>query len=234
MQQRRPGAFFLTDGSGFAKEGRTDETERLLRAVSASRAGWLGTYADKEVYRLMLEGQAEPFINLARELAQYIVAHEIEEIAGDMIEGYNPSHDLCRNLINAAVALAGLMGHKAARNLAFALVGNPNPAGKGPRPLVVIQLDESALEQKYAAAMNYSSLRHEVELVLRNFGKKAFATEAFYDAAVLGDEPSTIPPYYESYGEKQVAGGQYDRVIRYQNHVKPLVTAIRKGLGLPA
>ena len=69
---------------------------------------------------------------------------------------------------------------------------------------------------------------------MRNFGKKAFATEAFYDAAVLGDEPPTIPPYYESYGEKQVASGHYDRVIRYQNHVKPLVAAIRKGLGLPA
>jgi hypothetical protein len=110
MQQRRPGAFILTDGSGSAKEGRMDETEQLLRAVSASRAGWLESYADREVYRLVLEGHAEPFINRARELAQYIAAHEIEEIAGDMIEGYNPSHDLCRNLINAAVALAGLMG----------------------------------------------------------------------------------------------------------------------------
>jgi hypothetical protein len=234
LQQRRSGVFILTDGSGSADEGRMDETELLLRAVSASRVGWLESYADKEVYRLMLEGQAGPFTDLVRELARYIVAHEIEEIVGDMIEGYNPSHDLCRNLINAAVELAALMGHKTGRNLAFALVGNPNPVGKGVQPLEVIRLDDAALEQKCAASMNYSALRHEVELALRSFGKKAFATEAFYDATVLGDEPSTIPPYYESYGEKQVASGRYDRVIRFHTHVKPLVAAIRKELGLPA
>jgi len=211
-----------------------DETENLLRAVSATRVGWLDAFPDKTVYQLILESDATPFILRARQLAEYIVAHKIRDIAGDMIEGYNPSHDLCRNVINAAVELAGSMGRKVARNLAFALAGNPGGEAKGPKPLKVVLLDESALSAKQAAAMNYSALRHEVELALRTFGKEAFASETFYDASELGDEPATVPPYYETYGEKQVASGHYAHVIRYQVHVKPLVAAIRKGLGLSA
>jgi hypothetical protein len=232
MQQRRPGVFVLTDGSGSRNEGRMDETENILREVSATRVGWLDAFPDKTVYQLILEREAAPLIHRARQLAEYIAAYKVEEVAGDMIEGYNPSHDLCRNLINAAVELAGSMGHAVTRNLAFALAGKPGGEAKGPKPLEVILLDDSALSAKQAAAMNYSALRHEVELALRTFGKEAFATETFYDASALGDEPANVPPYYETYGEKQVATGHYTHVIRYSLHVKPLVAAIRKGLGL--
>lgn len=35
------------------------------------------------------------------------------------------------------------------------------------------------------------------------------------------------PPFYELYGEKLVAAGHYDRVIRFQEHMLPLAQAIR-------
>jgi hypothetical protein len=40
------------------------------------------------------------------------------------------------------------------------------------------------------------------------------------------------PPYYERYGEQQVAAGHYDRVIRYRAHIQPLMQALWHDVGL--
>ncbi len=34
------------------------------------------------------------------------------------------------------------------------------------------------------------------------------------------------PPYYETYGEKQMAAGIYNEVIRFKDHIEPLVRQI--------
>jgi hypothetical protein len=36
------------------------------------------------------------------------------------------------------------------------------------------------------------------------------------------------PPFYETYGEKQVAAGHYAKVLRYREHVRPIEEALRK------
>ncbi len=232
-QQQRPAVFILTDGSGSLGEGRLDQTEEVLRAADARRAGWLELLPDKDVYRLILEGNAARFAALTRELADYIVEHKIEVVAGDMIEGYSPSHDLCRNFINAAVELAACRGHAVRRNLAFPLIGRPD-AGNNLRPAEVLKLDPLAFHKKYETAMNYRALRHEVEAAFKIAGKEAFATEVFYDAEPLGDAPVEIPPYYEQHGKERVLAGHYERIIRFRDHVQPLVAGLRSALGLRA
>ena len=41
-----------------------------------------------------------------------------------------------------------------------------------------------------------------------------------------------LPPdtglYYETYGERQVAAGHYRTVIRYDEHVRPLIHALQQ------
>ena len=39
---------------------------------------------------------------------------------------------------------------------------------------------------------------------------------------------SDDPPFYEVYGEKLVAAGRYQKVIRYEEHMRPLAQAIRE------
>ncbi|MGH8058848.1 MAG: hypothetical protein ACREOH_16680, partial [Candidatus Entotheonellia bacterium] len=34
------------------------------------------------------------------------------------------------------------------------------------------------------------------------------------------------PPFYEHYGQKQVAAGHYHRVLRYDEHIAPLAEAL--------
>ena len=46
------------------------------------------------------------FVALVEELAEVFVAAGIDVVAGDAVEGFNQSHDVCRFVIDGAVALA--------------------------------------------------------------------------------------------------------------------------------
>jgi hypothetical protein len=35
-------------------------------------------------------------------------------------------------------------------------------------------------------------------------------------------------PYYETWGEQRVAQGKYESVIRYEEHVRPIMDAMRE------
>jgi hypothetical protein len=68
-----------------------------------------------------------------------------------------------------------------------------------------------------------------VESALAANGKDAFRIECLRPV-----EPSLYcshfqkPPFYEHYGENQVAAGFYDRVIRYREHMLPLARALAR------
>ena len=46
------------------------------------------------------------FRRTCEELCEAFVAERIDYVAGDAFEGYNPMHDVCRLVINAAVTIA--------------------------------------------------------------------------------------------------------------------------------
>jgi len=95
-------------------------------------------------------------------------------------------------------------------------------------------LDEAAVDRKLAAAKNYPELQMEVESALAKFGRNAFAVESLSPANVHEglDGLNPEPPYYEIFGEKRVSEGRYTHVIRYREHVVPVVRELRTRLGL--
>src|SRR5689334_14208094 len=99
MERNAPLYFCLTDGSGGNGVPRLESTSRLLHSVAATRGGIFGRYCDKDVYRLLLDGDPAPFVDLRDELADCLIAADVSCVAGDGIEGFNPVHDVCRGLI---------------------------------------------------------------------------------------------------------------------------------------
>jgi len=128
--------------------------------------------------------------------------------------------------VNAAVALTNIP----LRNFEFLLEGSPSvcpdhlKAGS-----VQLELTEEDLARKIAAAKCYPELREETDAALARFGAAAFRTECLRPVRDLRqglDALDQEPPYYERYGEQQVAAGHYDRVIRYRQHIQPLVQGL--------
>jgi hypothetical protein len=89
-------------------------------------------------------------------------------------------------------------------------------------------LDDEAFQRKIRAAYGYHELAGEVYEALEGAAVDGFRVERLRaaDADVDVRNWSENPPFYEQYGEKQVAAGHYDRVLRYSEHIKPLADAL--------
>jgi hypothetical protein len=252
LEAARPRVCVLTDGSGRTGRPRLDSTTRVLEAAGARPAPVYGPFSDGGLYAALLDREHSPFTRVVEELAAALVRERVEFVAGDAEEGYNPSHDICRLLVNAAVRLVSRTTDARISNYDFTLVG---PPGHCPEHLradsIRFELDEAAFARKLSAARNYPELRAEVEAVLSGAGSAGFRehpdlarrTNPNFKGAraddfrvewlrpvACGDESpprdEREPPFYEVYGERQVKAGHYQRVLRYREHVLPLAAAL--------
>jgi hypothetical protein len=229
MERMHPLYCCLTEGSGGADSSRMPSTDEVLARVGARPGPIYGRHADKEIYRLLLDGRTDVFVALAGELAEAFVAAGIDTVAGDAVEGFNPSHDVCRYMIDGAVALASRRMGRPVANHDFLLEGRPDACPEANRDTAVwLRLDDAALDRKIDAALQYPELRPEVHAALDRFGRGAFAVECLRPVA-----PTPMPdafdgglPAYERYGEQRVREGRYADIIRYRQHVLPVRTAI--------
>jgi len=230
----QPVEFIITDGSGHEGRGRIDQTLSLLNEVGAEAGGLFGRFSDKIIYRALMNKDFRLFIEIIDELVDQLIAAKIEYVVGDALEGYNPTHDVCRLVIGAALERVKQLQGYVIRNYGFPLVGLPCdcPNDRHDDAKLAFELDKQVLDRKLAAARSYGE-RHreiavEVESALKIAGLDGFRSEYFFpmnnDVGYVRKELHR--PFYEIYGEQQVAKGYYDKVLRYHEHVLPLVNKL--------
>lgn len=230
MELAHPFVCVLTDGSGHSGQSRLESTTRLLAKSSAPLGSIYGRFKDLDIYTSILDSDFGLFIDLAEELGEAFVRDAVEYVVGDAIEGYNPIHDLCRSVINAAVELANRNKTNRIANFDFQVIGLPDLSSDEFRSREVwLRLDEEALARKLEAAKSYLELRDDVGKMINEAGSASFRFEALRPVIsnVATDALIREPPYYERYGEKQVAEGYYRRVIRYREHILPLIDSLQ-------
>jgi hypothetical protein len=226
LELTRPVVFVLTDGSGNHGVSRLASTTALLDRAGATAGSIYGRLSDRELYRAILGGDLGLFTALADELARGLA--DVDVVAGDAVEGYNPGHDVCRLLLNAAVLRLEAEGRRIA-NYDFPLVGAPDdrlPDGLGDG--LRLDLDDDALHRKLEAARTYPELAGEVDAALAAHGSDRFRIECLRPVRYgLGIAPLFAhPPFYETHGEKRVGLGLYEQVIRFQAHLAPLAARL--------
>ena len=228
LSEARPMVLVLTDGSGHGGTPRLSSTTALVERAGATAGPVFGRFSDAHMYQTLLKRHTSLLVDLAVELSQVIVRNQIAAVVGDDAEGYNPTHDVCRMLIDAAVEMAQPSLEARVANLAFALMDRPDrsPASGMCRSSQVV-LGDQALERKIAAALDYPELADEVRHARATWGDEAFRMETFRHVAP-GElwAPVDAPPFYEDYGSGRVQAGAYAEVIRYDQHIRPLADAL--------
>ncbi len=249
----RPRVFVLTDGSGRSNVSRLGSTSRLLTALGSERGSIYGRLTDASLYAAILNRDFQLFTGLADELAATLAAERVELVVGDAAEGGNPGHDACRLIVNAAVRLAERAAGARIANFPFPLGARPDDCPAEARPAATwLRLDDETFARKLRAARDYPEVTAEVEAAFNGAGSAAmrdhpdlaarsgintdgmnsesFRTECLRPVARgewLGGAFDEEPPFYEHYGERQVAAGFYERVLRYREHMLPLAEALR-------
>jgi len=225
LESERPLVFVLTDGSGSRGAPRLASTRRLLAEVGVPSGDVFGALCDVEAYALLTRGEVAPFLRLADQLTAAVHRAGRAVVAGDACEGYNPMHDVCRALVDVVSTLVG--ARDPARNLSIALTGPPTWT---PGALALC-VDRAGLARKVAAARGYPELADEVSASEARFGAEAFGYEFLAPTIPWTPPPFEGKPYYETYGEERVRLGIYASVLRYREHVRPVVEALARHAG---
>src|SRR5947209_7156366 len=226
LELTRPVVCVLTDGSGNHGVSRLGSTTAVLDRVGATPGPIYGRLSDRDLYRAILGGDLGLFSALVDELALGLTG--VDVVAGDAVEGYNPGHDVCRLLLNAAVLRLETEGRRIA-NFDFPLVGAPDDCPPGDLAAAVrLELDEDSLGRKLDAARAYPELAGEVDAALAAHGSHRFRVECLRPVRYGLDVGPLFPqpPFYETYGEQRVAQGLYGEVIRFRNHLEPLAAEL--------
>ncbi len=230
LELARPGVFVLTDGSGRVGQSRLGATTRLLADVGATPGTIYGRMTDAESYAAMLRKDVNLFVGLAVELAEAFERGRIDYVAGDAVEGYNSTHDVCRLVINAAVALVNKTRSNQIANFDFPVVGKPDDCPPDMRSQAIqVWLDGEMLERKLTVARCYHlSVASEVEKAVNEIGIDAFRTEWLRPIANgrSSNSASEDVPFYEAHGANQVAAGHYTSVVSYREHIAPIADAL--------
>jgi hypothetical protein len=225
----RPVTHVLTDGSGTSGVSRVSSTEQILRDAGAERGKTFARLSDAEAYRLILDGRPAVFGEIAEALADEFKAEEITCVVGDESEGYNPVHDVCRLVINAAVDIVRRSG-RSLENWSFPLAARPDAARQGEYRFVLTDRD---FQTKLNTASQYKELAPEVAVAAREFGLDVFRCEVFAPVVVDVPENLSSQPFYEVHGERRVMEGRYREVIRYRDHVAPIAAELQKYAATP-
>jgi len=224
MTQNRPDVIVLTDGGGSVGQPRVASSRQLINAVGATACSLFGANSDQQFYAALLNADYGFFSSLETAIADTLRGETYDVVVADPFEGYNPTHDLCRLLVNVALERLRRERRTHIANYEYALTAPLPTSPVGAPPDVVLKLDGSALATKIAAARGYPELQWEVDRAVEREGMGAFAHEVLrpLGATQLQLCPPTLPPHYEIYGEKKRADGVYAEVIRYEQHFVPV------------
>jgi hypothetical protein len=215
LESARPRVFVITDGSGSGR-ARIASTLETLAATGCAAGAIMGAFTDREIYRLILNGDVDPIVSMTVDLADELIEHDVGSVVADSFEFYNPTHDLCSVVASLAKKAAQLATGRTIARYAYAVTEAPSGDGE------TLLLDDAALARKIAAADRCESLKAEVESLLARIGVDALRREVLTPAGAETPKPAT-KPFYETHGENRVAAGHYMTVIRYEQHFRPFV-----------
>lgn len=226
--RHRPVVTIFTDGSGPDRPSRLESTRKILEAIGCEPAPLFGGLPDREIYQLMRQGP-QPFVSMAERLHSEWREQQIDTVAGDAMEGFNPTHDVCRMIINAVVEKLR-RGQRAVKNLCFPLDGLELELPQVNADRVLVILDDKKFAWKQEVVKNsYPEMAGEVERVIAKYGEEPFRREVLTPApqgAAGMFWHRTQPPYYETYGASQIEKGHYQELITYREQLLPIAEGL--------
>jgi hypothetical protein len=224
LKRQKPIVSILTDGSGKSNNSRMHGSTKIFQALDIPTSPIYGSYTDRYFYSKILSGDAEFFINLCEKIFQFFIKERIEFVAADAIEGYNPTHDICRMIINVVIEKIKKKLNVEIKNYDFLLDGNhkDNPDYLSSE-LMWTELHPASLLEKINFIKNYPALQPEVDSLLQKHGDKVLKFECLRRYKASHFNFIKQKPFYEIYGEQQIKSGIYTNLISYQQHILPLI-----------
>ena len=229
LEVYKPRVYILTDGSGSKNTSRITSSLELISATGSTPSKIMGRFTDQQLYQIILQKDLELIHDVIDEILTDLIEHNIEMLVGDALEGFNPTHDLCRYMINTMVEIYHRRTGKEIMNYDFLLEGSPRDYHEDDSSnTLLLHLTETELDRKISAANNYREIRADFERTIAKYGRQMFQVETLRPVKVpyLVKDWETEYPFYEEYGKQKVLEGEYKGVIYFEKHILPIVEAL--------
>jgi len=225
----KPRIYVITDGSGHGGVSRLPSTMQLLAPLGIEVDEIFGLISDRELYQAILDMRISWFLGILDRIADSFIANRVDLVLGDALEGFNPAHDICRMLADAAATIVNRKAGRTISNYRYCLTEwDRNRREHHDEVCSHFILDDDGLRRKIEAAERYVELKDEVRNALAIRGVEYFRVECLKKVGTpFLQWDYSGKPDYEVWGEKRVEAGKYQSVIRYHQHIAPIADAIR-------
>jgi hypothetical protein len=225
LTRYRPLTHMITDGSGIGNPPRVEASARVLRDLDVPMGELFGIVADTAIYEAALRGRTDVFVDMRDRLVASFVAHDIDVVLSDAAEGFNPTHDICRYIVDAAVAMAVARSGRSIAAFELKLthwaLGEPEVHDER---CLHFRLSDALFASKLATANQQVALTNEIREAIAALGEDYFRTECFREVGPWLELQEK--PYYEQVGEMRAARGDFPDVLRFEEHVRPIAAAL--------
>jgi len=231
IKDHKPDVVIITDGSGSQHSSRIANSIKILDSLGSRCINLFHPFTDKEIYDFMLNANISAIGEIRDKILNEVLAQGYDLLIGDALEGFNPTHDLCRYIINSIVKKANHEnGDYPIKNISYKLDGVSSIKSNllSNKYEFDLFLSEKEFNEKYTAALDYPELRFEVDKVILLYGKDAFMNEKYevIDNTEMISNWNTTYPFYENYGKGKVLDGLYQQSIEFEKHMKPIAMAL--------
>jgi hypothetical protein len=222
LQAAQPRVYILSDGAGGDGTSRIAFSRALVEAAGADPGSVFGPFSDQRWYRAMLDGDLAFFLEPQAVLAQAVSAFGITELVCDPVDHYNPLHDLANAIAHGIANQILVRENRTLTVWTYPLMGAANLTADGGR---TITLDPDQNMKKLDAMAAYHPLALEVEA--RRAALELPVERLIRDGDGFGWPPLLeFTPEYETVGLARIEKGQYDDLITYRHHVRPIAQAL--------
>jgi hypothetical protein len=178
LAETKPRLHVLTDGSGAKGRSRLASTSQLLDRMGALRGEVFGVLSDADIYQAILGRKISLFCSIVDRLANSLAEHGTDFVGADAAEGFNPTHDVCRQISNAAIYRAQMLTGRSIANYEFLLMEwDLNSPVNHDHRCWHFRLGDRMLRLKLDAAVGYVELRDEVEQAIALKGEEYLRIE---------------------------------------------------------
>jgi len=222
----------LTDGSGRTGTPRIDSTKNYLATLGLECGPLFGRFTDQVIYAKILQQDFDFFHALSEEICQTLISQNIDQVVADSAEGYNSVHDVCRLIVDTAVEMSG----RQIVNCEYPVIGSLKGGDAVNKNYRVSILREGALARKIASASaHFPELLEQIKqdfpaLADRSHAKtdSPLGREYLRERSYESEYSFAGMPYYEKWGNEQVANGNYKQTIRYLDHMLPIAKSLHQ------
>lgn len=226
----KPEVIFLTGGSSSDNISRIHQSIKLVKSLGLKVHFPIEPFMDRDIYDLILSKSTDDFLKIKSALKKFVIENSIKRIVGDALEGFNPSHDICRYLINSIVTEVKNEIDVTIDNYEFFQENvSQNKTLLKSDEDIQIKLNKKEFDNKLKVCLDYSEIKFELDKFINLYGEDFFMIEYF--RKIKNTEQiktwDSKYPYYEEFGRKRIKEGTYSELISFENHMKIIALALQ-------